>query len=153
MGYQLQCDSCHVTWGAKNIIDLIELHTDNKFGRDGGYLRCSACGGQAYEHRVKSLQEKGQTWEHYVVGVVRLSADEPAYNPYVLLTKQQLDLPVDGFHFGYYKDTTAEGGRLKHGHGPGGPPVLGQDQLLLLLQRLLALGCLPKVRTLEVVTD
>jgi hypothetical protein len=36
------------------------------------------------------------------------------------------------------------GGRLKMGHGPGGPPVLGTKRFLALLGRLIALGVISR---------
>ena len=39
-----------------------------------------------------------------------------------------------GIRFGYYKKDRS--GKLKHGHGPGGAPVLNKDMLLELLRQL-----------------
>jgi microsomal dipeptidase-like Zn-dependent dipeptidase len=40
---------------------------------------------------------------------------------------------VRGIHFNYFKDTRPQGGSLKHGHGPGGAPVVSKDELLSLI--------------------
>ncbi len=42
----------------------------------------------------------------------------------------------------YYKDTRGSGGRLKHGHGPGGAPALAKDECLDLIEKLVANGFL-----------
>ena len=69
--------------------------------------------------------------------IIRLSSDsEDTYQPYVFLTTGELGGPVSGVHFGYYKDLTKQNGKLKHGHGPGGAPVLNKQMLLRLLRRL-----------------
>jgi hypothetical protein len=48
-------------------------------------------------------------------------------------------------HFHYYKDTRShKNGRLKHGHGPGGPPVLGTTDLFTIVEHLVSVGVLPK---------
>ena len=73
--------------------------------------------------------------------MVRITTDFETYCPYVFLTAQEKDGEVDGIHFNYYKDTRPGGGKLKHGHGPGGAPVFSKSELLQLLKKLITYGC------------
>src|SRR5580700_122351 len=58
----------------------------------------------------------------------------------VYMVSYDCDGPVNDLWFSYYKDTRPSGGRLKLGHGPGGPPVLGKQQLLSLVAKLVDVG-------------
>jgi hypothetical protein len=60
----------------------------------------------------------------------------------VYLVSYDPDGPVNDLWFAYYKDMRPAGGRLKLGYGPGGPPVLGSQDLLTLLGRLIRIGVL-----------
>lgn len=57
----------------------------------------------------------------------------------------------NGLWFSYYKDTRPEGGRLKLGYGPGGPPVLDKDQVKRLIKELLKVNYLSKQEFLDLV--
>jgi len=135
MPYPIKC-STHGESGASNILDLIENNTDHTFGRNGGTIVCPTCKQPATIFRSYELQEKGQRWECWIKQVARIpSEDIETYVPYVLFTTgAEAGKQSDGMMVGYYKDTRGEGGRLKHGHGPGGPAVLGRSELLLLIR-------------------
>ena len=139
MAYEITCPRCrHSTW-ARNIVDLIEKHTN-----EAGRLVCETCKQpNAYIYRSSKLQEQGQTWDRWIKGVIRIETLVPTYSPYVFLTAdgpQGSESEVNGIHFNYYKDTRADGGALKHGHGPGGAPVLSPGELLALVKALTASG-------------
>jgi len=143
MGYQIICTNpkCkQLTW-ANNIIDLIEKHTDER-----GRIKCTECGSaNAHVFKESRLQEKGETWRRYIRGVITIKTEYKTYTPYIFLTSQTETGEIDGIHFNYYKDTRRKkGGRLKHGHGPGGAPVLTKDELFQLLKKLINYGCLTK---------
>ena len=55
--------------------------------------------------------------------------------------------------FSYYKDLRESGGRLKLGYGPGGPPVLGTEQLIFLLTKLNNLHLIEKNDVLKALTS
>ena len=149
MGYTIQCRSVNCkkeTW-ATNIVTLIKDHTDKD-----GKIKCLSCGSaDAYIYQESKLQEKGEIWKRFVKGVIPITTDFETYTPYVFLTAQKEDGEIDGIHFNYYKDTRNEGGRLKHGHGPGGAPVFSKGELFQLLNKLIAYGCLTEEEILDLV--
>ena len=57
--------------------------------------------------------------------------------------------PPEDVWFAYYKDTRKQGGRLKMGYGPGGPPVFSAEEVLDLVEQMVKRGCLDagKVRS------
>ena len=149
MSYTISCynKSCGKSTCASNIIDLSESHTDNKFGKDGGMIKCTECGKtKAYILTNYKLQEGGH-WTHYRRGVVRIPSWEPVYNPYVILTSEKLNGKIDGVIANYYKDTRPTG-KLKHGSGPGGPPAFGRNEMMDLIEKITNSGFL-SVKDLE----
>jgi hypothetical protein len=144
MAYDLKCRTCDTRTWAGNIVDLLKDHTN-----ESGRFVCSKCSGtDTFIFRSSVLQEgPEETWERWIKGVIRIDSRIETYSPYIFLTADLEDGPVTGLHFHYYKDTRAQpGGRLKHGHGPGGPPVLEIDALFNILEHLVTQGILPKER-------
>jgi hypothetical protein len=88
------------------------------------------------------LQEKGETWKRFVKAVIPIRTEFPTYSPYIFLTVTAETDVVTGIHFNYFKDTRKEGGKLRHGHGRGGVPVLLVSELLNLIEDLVVSGCL-----------
>ncbi|HWP90817.1 MAG TPA: hypothetical protein VNN20_01270 [Thermodesulfobacteriota bacterium] len=126
------------TW-ANDIVDLIDNHTDTR-----GRLKCSKCGiSDAYIYRKSNLQEKDKVFERWIKGVIRITTPYQTYSPYVYLISDEENGDITGIHFNYYKDARSKpGGKLKHGHGPGGVPVLSQKELLDLIEKLISFCCL-----------
>ena len=126
MGWIIQCcdEKCAPETWASNIVDLIDNHCD-EFGW-------------------------GETWEPYLKGIIPLSYHpEETYQPFVfLVSNEPYEEPKDVW-FSYYKDTRSIGGRLKLGYGPGGPPVLGAEQVVELIKMLIERGCLDKNKVLN----
>ena len=140
MGYPIRCSSCGKETWATNIINLIQEHTETN-----GKIKCIVCGSlNASIYQKSSLQEKGEAWERYILGVIPITTEFETYTPYIFLTSQAKDGEVQGIHFNYFKDTRGEGGRLKHGHGPGGAPVLTKNEIFQLLGKLMDYGCMKK---------
>jgi hypothetical protein len=136
--YEISCTDGHTSC-ANDILDLIENHTDNVFGENGGTVICSSCGKSATIFRNYNLQEKGRTWECWIRQIVRIPSEIETYVPYMLFTTgREAGKVSDGVMISYYKDTRKDGGRLKHGHGPGGPAVLGRDEIKKLIRYLVA---------------
>lgn len=140
MGYPIKCKDCgRETW-APNIVDLIKDYTEKN-----GKIKCICGSTNASIYQESNLQEKGQTWKRWIKGNIPIKTDVETYRPYVFLTAQTEDGEVDGIHFNYYKDTrNEEGGRLKHGHGPGGAPVFSKDEFFQLLEKLVDYGCISR---------
>lgn len=130
------CPDCNTKSRAWTIVDLIR---DYRTATDR--LCCPSCRADAYVQRSSHLQERGAVWERWIKGVIPVTTDAPSFTPYVFLTAASPTGPVSALHFNYYKDTRSEvGGRLKHGHGPGGAPVLTKGEFLTLIGRLVIDG-------------
>lgn len=142
MSYEIVCSSCRKKTWAANIVDLIDNHTDSSCGDDGGMLVCGQCGAPGHIYKSSKLQERGKKYNRYIRGVVKFRTSEPTYSPYVFLNSGTVDGQTDHVHFNYYKDTRESGGKLKHGHGPGGAPAFWRDTILSLIERLVQFGFL-----------
>ncbi len=135
MSYDIKCcdSNCGKNTWAENIVSLINDHT-----HESGYFRCAACGGRGYIDKSFTLQEEGEIWEPYLLGVIPLGKSGDTYQPYIFLCGYSAeDKPTDAW-FCYYKDMRPTGGKLKHGHGPGGPPVLALTKVAWLVDELKA---------------
>jgi hypothetical protein len=131
MGWIVRC-VCGKKTKVKNIVKLFE-HTDNE-----GWFRCE-CGKPGYIKKEFRLQEKGQWWKPFLRGVIPLHDPDSnkTYKPFVFLVSQEPDGNVKDIWFCYYKNLKQEGGRLKLGYGPSGPPVLAKNRVLHLIKRLI----------------
>jgi hypothetical protein len=146
VGWLIQCNNAGCkgqTW-AGNIVDLIDNHTDQS-----GWFVCSHCKESGFIEKSFALQEQGETWEPFLRGALRLGGADDTYQPFVFLVGYEPNGPANDIWFSYYKDLRSTGGRLKLGYGPGGPPVLGTQQLLSLLNRLKKLGLIDKEKIKE----
>jgi len=141
MGWSIQCKNvgCNAKTWADNIVDLIDNHTDQL-----GWFVCGQCGKNGFIEKKFNLQEPGETWEPYLRGVKRLGKSDETYQPFVFMVSYEPTSMANDIWFSYYKDLRNDGGRLKLGYGPGGPPVLDTGQLIALLQYLLNLGVVEK---------
>jgi hypothetical protein len=141
MGYPIYCSHCkkETAW-ASNIVDLINNHTE----KNGKIKNCVICDSSKTSiSRENDLQE-GKKWQRYIKAIISINTSDEYYTPYIFLTAQDKDAEIDGIHFNYYKDTRKIGGKLKHGHGPGGAPVFTRDELFQVLEKLVFFGCLSK---------
>ena len=139
MGWSIRCNDakCKKESRASNIVDLIENHCDQN-----GWFQCSTCNSQGYIEKSFNLQEPGQTWKPYLRGIISLGTPGDTYQPFVFLVSYSPDKVPNDIWSSYYKDTRPMGGRLKLGHGSGGPPVLGTDQILKLVSDMRERGLL-----------
>ena len=149
MSWAIKCSvkNCGKDSWAANIVDLIRNHRDDK-----GYFYCSHCGSEGYIIKSFDLQEPGETWEPYLRGIILLGNQEDTYQPFVFLVSYSPTENPNDVWFSYYKDTRSSGGRLKLGYGPGGPPVLGTDQLLHLIKTMIKLKCLDKKKLKKIIS-
>ncbi len=137
MAYRIQCLKCETDTWARDIIDLIQAHTD-----DRGRLVCAGCSAPGgYIHWIAGL------WDGYIKAVLRLTPKSPMYTLYVFLTADSADGEVSGVRFSYYKDLGL-GGRRTDGPSSGGAPALTLTDVVQLLKQLGALGLLDQ-KTLE----
>jgi hypothetical protein len=145
MAYDIKCRDCETITRSWNVVDLFRDCTNEK-----GRFVCSKCEGMnTFIYRSSDTQE-GDTWERWIKGVIRIDSGIPTYSPYIFLTADSEEGPINGLHFNYYKDTrTMPNGKLKHGHGPGGAPVLAVDDLFTILHRLVADEIVSKERLSE----
>jgi len=106
---------------------------------DLGFFLCSKCGQRGHIKKSFDTQEGGR-WQPYLLGMVghRPSPGETFF-PFAFLTSDNSKGPVKQVWFCYYKDTRRKpGGRLKMGHGPGGPPVFELKHLSELTRSVCA---------------
>lgn len=145
MGFEIKCPCGESTW-AKEILDLLQNHTDPATGR----LLCSHCGKpHGRVEQVEELQEGG-TWKYWVVGAMPLASPDRYHRPYLRLVAETPDGGPSMVQFSYYKDTRdLPGGRLKHGHGPGGPTVLAEQALIKAIVLLAESGVVSRERLLR----
>ena len=88
-------------------------------------------------------REGGNPWQPCLKGILRPPDYEDAlYQPLAFLTSDTPHNPPNSVWFTYYKDMRESGGRLKMGHGPGGPPVFGATDVIHMLGRMIDLNCL-----------
>ncbi len=143
MAYTIKCANANCQGGkVRNIIELIQNNTDHTLGAGGGWIICPGCGQRGWVSAGSVLQEKGETYIRDIKAVIPIKTRYGTYHPYVFLVDEERSGEIHGIHFNYFKDTRAEGGKLKHGHGPGGAPVLTPSELLDLLRELRLAGCL-----------
>ena len=140
MGYSINCDKCKQSSWAGNIVELIDNHLD-----ENHMLKCNNCGAKAaYIYLASQTQSNEGTWERWVRGIIRIDYDDEEnknYHPYVFLhTHDGPEGEIDSLQISYYKDHRKKGGALKHGHGPGGTPVLGLMDIENIFQKLIGLG-------------
>ena len=141
MGWNINCYKCgENTSYAQNIVDLIDNHTDSSFS-NGGFIKCSYCGSKAYIHEPRKLQEGGK-WDRHILAVIRVASSEGFgfLKHYAYLSSNTKNGEIDGVEISYYKDLRKEKGRLKHGHGPGGPASLTKIEFLSFLRELSKIG-------------
>lgn len=118
-------------------VDLIKYYRDQD-----GWFRC-CCGRRGYIKKSFTTQE-GPVWAPFLKGAIELGDADDTYQPFVFLVGDQPDEHADQVWFSYYKDMRPWGGRLKLGHGPGGPPVLATRTVGDLLEQLVRLGCVER---------
>lgn len=140
MGYLIKCSSCQQDTWAPNIVDLINDYLE----KESGKIKCLKCGSLQASIFQESILQEGETWQRHIKGVIPIKTEFETYVPYIFLTAKKEDGEIDGIHFNYFKDTRKTGGRLKHGHGPGGAPVFAKDELFQLLEKLVTYGCFTK---------
>lgn len=134
MGWQIECnnDDCGQETWVRNIVELLNDHCDEL-----GWFRCAYCNGFGYIHKSYAVQEGWEPWEPFLRGAIRLNDDpRDTYQPFVFLISGEPNQQPHEVWFSYYKDTRADGGRLKLGYGPGGPPVLGVGKIAELVDIL-----------------
>jgi hypothetical protein len=134
MGWWITCSKkCGSGVWAENIVDLLNKPTD-----EHGYFLCD-CGEQGYIEKSYNLQEAGETWKPILRGIIKLDPDG-CYNPFAFLVSDKPDEPAENIWLSYFKDLRGQGGRLKMGYGPGGPPVLYKSHMISLIKRLKNIG-------------
>lgn len=145
MVWAIECSSKCEEKGcrASNIVDLLDNYRD----KETRWFLCN-CGKQGYVRKEYPLQEKGELWKPILKGAIRLGDKGDTYQPFVFLVvnnqRKVSGDTIEDIWFSYYKDTRPDGGRLKLGHGPGGPPVLGKYSICRLYSILVDLGYLDK---------
>jgi len=135
MAWAIKCNdsSCgEITW-ADNIATLLE-----KCRNSEGMFVCKTCGKRGYIEKSFKQQELGETWNPFLLGAIPLwKTEDQAYHPFVFLVSYDPNKEPTDLWFSYFKDLRGQGGRLKMGYGPGGPPVLDKGHMTKLMRQLL----------------
>ena len=138
--WTIKCTTCRKETYPYNIDHLVKHHLDEQ-----GWFRCSHCHNRGYIEKRYKLQEPdvGQ-WEPYLHGVIQPKGWDKnnTYQPFAFLVSGSPEEHPTSVWFCYYKDTRSQGGRLKMGHGPGGPPVFKAKEVQDLVLQLSNLECL-----------
>lgn len=151
MAWNITCSNAECKGSqASNIVDLINNHRDQN-----GWFQCPRCQSRGYIKKSFKLQErdkkgKHEKWEPLLRGIIPLGTLGDTYQPFVFLVSYSPDEVPNDVWFSYYKDTRPMGRRLKLGYGPGGPPVLGTEQILKLVSDMIKRGCLDKTKVMEI---
>ena len=140
MAWKIQCNQCSQSTVAWEIVDLIENHRN-----ENGLFECENCGPYGYVKKEYELQNTDiDPWKPFLRGALLPRSKDydygPHYQPFVFLVAYEADGPITDAWFCYYKDLRDEGGRLKMGHGPGGPPVFGFDDVEDLIEQFRCMG-------------
>lgn len=135
--WRIQClaDACSKDTYAANIVELINDHRDAD-----GWFHCASCNERGYIAKSFAMQEPGHKWQPFLNGIITLGYPGDPYQPFVFLVSNDAGGPTNPVWFSYFKDLRSTGGRLKLGHGPGGPPVLDIDQVDQLREKLASIG-------------
>jgi hypothetical protein len=143
--YKIRCGQCNNITTSLQIIDLL-----NNTNEHGLFICKHGHTSNTFIHRkVENLQEKDQIWDHCITGIIPIDYKSETYFPYGNLIADADDngQPLGkATHFQpcYFKDTRQFGGSLKHGHGPGGPPVFAISHIFTILERLILLNLITK---------
>lgn len=123
------------------VVDLLQRFLPPD--KSAGLFLCLSCGQNTGFIKKQFNTQEGDEWAPFLRGAVRLTDDRTSsYQPFVFLVSYEPAGDVVDCWFSYYKDLRANGGRLKLGYGPGGPPVLGHRQVVDLVRQLRKLGFL-----------
>lgn len=135
MGYWIECTHGCEDGGvwAENIVDLLNKHIDEE-----GWFECS-CKKRGYIYRSYRLPEGGN-FEPVLKGAFRLGSPDHIYQPFVFLAGDEANHIIDFIWVSHYKDLRPTGGFLRHGTGPGGPPVLAKEEILEIVFQLIRKG-------------
>ena len=149
MPWPIKCDKCNKETWVGNIVDLQDPehgHLDEK-----GFVLCGHCGERGYIEKSFDTQE-GDTFEPHIKGFIRPQGyTGNSYQPFAFLVGYSAEEePPEDAWFCYYKDMRPHG-RLKMGHGPGGPPIFSVKEVFDLLLQMIDLGCLDAEEVVEAV--
>ena len=143
----IQCDTCKSSTNPGNIAYLLspkEGYIDKQ-----GWFLCKPCKHRGFIKKEFNLQE-GSQWKPLLKGVIRPNGyKDNTYQPFAFLVSYKPEDPPEDVWFCYYKDTREydedgkkTGGRLKMGHGPGGPPVFAIEDVQDIIDQMAGMGCL-----------
>ncbi len=133
--WPITCLHCEKKTQPANIVELMEHYRD-----PDGWIICE-CGERGFIEKEFKLQEEGEIWEFRIHRVSRLVKDATGpYQPLAFwISHYPPEGPINAIWFSYYKDLRNDDdgdGRLKMGHGPGGPPVVDISAIHCLSEEL-----------------
>jgi hypothetical protein len=143
MGWWVQCANAACAAGnwSPNIVDVLQKFLPA--GKSAGLFVCPSCGKDTAFIEKQFNTQEGDEWAPFLRGAIRLTDNRTSsYQPFVFLVSYEPAGDVVDCWFSYYKDLRENGGRLKLGYGPGGPPVLGHGQIVDLVGQLRQFGYL-----------
>ena len=125
MGYLIMCPKGCCSFWAEDVSELLEH-------RDERSLFMCPCGHNGYVEKSFNPHEK----DDFLRGAISLGQAGETYQPFVFFVSGKPDGEIDDLWFAYYyKDSRADGGRLKVGYGTGRPPILSTNQVRVLQEK------------------
>ncbi|WP_423907241.1 hypothetical protein [Candidatus Spongiihabitans sp.] len=130
MSYKIKCNDCGETTNGGNIVTLL-----NKHRHPDWLFKCGKCNvGKGCIKKTLNEQE-GTKITVYLVGILKVGG-HGNFQPYAFLCAKSCTAEPHAVLFGYYKDLRTKGGKLKHGHGPGGAPMISFASLKRLVDEI-----------------
>ena len=137
--WNIKCgaDELHKFSQPQNIDDLKRNYCD-----EWGWFLCGKCGSRGSIAKRFDLMEGG-TWKPYLKGIIQPKGyGGGVYQPFAFLTSATPNEDPTDVWFTYYKDMREQGGILKLGYGPGGPPVFEAKDVVDFVAQMIERGCL-----------
>ena len=141
MKWPIECGDCGQITLVPDIVELISHHLDGQ-----GRILCGHCRNPGYIQKTFEIQKNDTP---HLKPYIRVIIPGPAkrdrtgtYRSLTFLASSAPDQEPQELWLSSIEDTRSDGGRLKMGHGPGGPPVFTTEEVIDLVAQMVRCGCL-----------
>ena len=150
MKWPIECGDCGQITLVPDIVELIDHHLDGH-----GRILCGHCGNPGYIGKTFEIQKNDTPYlKPYIRGIIPGPAKRDrtgTYRSLTFLASSAPDQEPQELWLSSIEDTRSEGGRLKMGHGPGGPPVFTVEEALDLIAQMVRRGCLDQDKAVDAI--